>query len=348
MASDEQQKRESPANVVGFNAKALCNPESVLERGKRYPLAWKECCREIYIAYQQVLSEKLGAEVKWRRIRNIIMRDFDTYDGKKLVEENEELSRQSLEHWINNGGDIGDGKFKFLDYYLHKSLIEELPEFIDAAERVMRYRETLQLDSLRTLYLGDRSKITSATVEAADAFTERLYVVDGPTNETENFRAAIYLMPPARGRYHVLCYYFDFEPQTTADILERGYPYFGYFLPLGIRQAPNGKTDIHGVIQLFDRGLLRTKGAVYHNTSNCALIGDGQFMKIAPLHCATHPFRPAINAKAETRPIKDIMTMTFLTLDTFIALKAVDLLKAHLSDDHLSYLNSLHDRYLLW
>jgi len=340
--------KETPrtANVVGIGANLVCDPDD--RKRTRYPVEWKECCRDIFNEYRRYKSETEGGEYSWTRIRNQIMRKHDVYEGTRIVEESTLLSRQNLESFVKHGKMLNDDKFKFLDHFIHKNLLDPNSDFSIAAERVIAYREKLQQECFHVLYLGDRRAVDKEVYTIADEFCGRFYAVEEPASAEENLRTALYIKPYEQGRYQVIGYYFKFTPQSVSEILEYGYRYFGYLQMLTFADQLQGSRIVYGLLKLFDRSLYATKEAIYHSTSHCFMTAGGSDLKLAGVDEVTHPFRAVTQQTEEKSAIRETMAMTIPTLYPSYQLQAKYLAEMELSPEQKVHLDNVHDEYLLW
>lgn len=345
MDKEDADQADRPANVVGIGAKPVCGGGS----RERYPIEWKECCRDIYRAYQRHLTQKLGTNVAWQRIRNMVMRDMDIYRDGRLIEKDSGLTRQDIEHWINAPeANIGDQKFRYLDRYLHLELLDPDSAFCEAAQRVIAFREAELHRNLHALYVGPRHRVRDDVYAASDAFAGKLYVVDEPASQDENFRTALYIKPSEDTKYAVVGFYFKFTPDNAADIITHAYRYFGYLLPLSLAVSHTGNRTAYGVLKLFDRSLLSTKEAIFHNAAHCFLNEASLSLSVAEIEASTQPFRPVTKAKADKSAVHDLMTLTDPQLAPSYAMTADRLVGLEIDEDQRNLLNSLCDEYLLW
>lgn len=345
MSNENPDEAKSTANIVGIGA------DSVGSAGRRtrYPVEWKACCRDIYTAYQAHLSEKFGSHVGWQRIRNLVMRDFDTYEDGRVVNEDARLRRQDLEHWMKDAGsELSDEKFRFLDHYLHRELLRRDSDFSAAARDVIAYREALQYRALHMLYLGDRHEVPSDVRALARQFAGHFYVIDEPLSEEENFRIAIYIRASTETGFSVAGFYFKFSPESPGEIIEHGYRYYGYFLPMSLADELQGSKVVCGVLTLFDRSLLGTKEAIYHNASHCFMVESDHSLKLAAIESVASPFRAVTPQSQDKAAIRETMALTIPQLYPSYSLQAQYLYREDVSDAQRSVLEALRDEYLLW
>ncbi|CDO60031.1 hypothetical protein BN1012_Phect1817 [Candidatus Phaeomarinobacter ectocarpi] len=345
MSNENADQSGSIANVVGIGADSVGSQQ----RRARYPVEWKECCRDIYAAYQEHLSEQFGSHVGWQRIRNLVMREFDTYEAGRLADEDSRLRRQDIEHWMkDDGSDLSEDKFRFLDHYLHKELLRRDSDFTEATRRVIAYREALQYRALKTLYLGDRREVPDDVQALAHKFVGQLFIIDEPPSEEENFRTALYIKSVADEGYFVIGFYFKFTPESAAEIIEYGYRYHGYLLPMSMADELQGSNVVCGLLTLFDRSLLGTKEAIYHNAAHCFMVEGDRSLKIAAIESVASPFRPVTQQSQDKNAIRETMALTIPQLYPSYAMQSQYLYKEDISKEQKKLLESLHDEYLVW
>ncbi|NHK29387.1 hypothetical protein FF098_015840 [Parvularcula flava] len=286
--------KETPrtANVVGIGANLVCDPDD--RKRTRYPVEWKECCRDIFKEYRRYKSETEGGEYSWTRIRNQIMRKYDVYEGTRIVEESTLLSRQNLESFVRHGKMLNDDKFKFLDHFTHENLLDPTSDFSIAAERVIAYREKLQQECFHVLYLGDRRHVDKNVSQYVSHFSERLFILESPPDEDEKLGSAIYLKPQEYACFSVVFIYYRNSHLFSFDTSVRhGYKYFGYFLPLSLHDHDGKKTWSYGVLNLFDRSQFNTKPAFFHSAAHGFLSEQDTSILISGISTPYNPLRYA-------------------------------------------------------
>lgn len=349
MSSEGENDPASLATPIGNDANTVCTRRKMSR--SRYPGEWRDCCRDIYAEYQRYLTRRFG-EFKWDKIRNLIMRDFD----EKLGRPDTRLSRQDLEGWIKRDVEIGDEKFAFVDLYLHKELLRKDSDFTYAAQRVIAYRETHQIKTLRALYWGDRRSIPKELFQFTDKFTEALYITDrtakdSSAHEEQAIRCAIYVRPHRMGRYLVSTVFQNGPGNTSFDINKSYFGYFGYLVPI----APFGG-GVYCVLQLFDRAIERAAPHAFHNTSEIVLTPSNEIYA-RPVFSVASAFSVMGVQSAIDDGIVTFMRSGLRTApdmrDNWAPAMPIDehcivFTKVNIDEVTREYMNSLRDQYLLW
>lgn len=352
------------ANVVGIRANSNGAPLAPVRT--RYTGDWKECCARILREYRSRLSDKLMLSVGWGRIRNEIMREFDSYEDRRLVGEDSRLRRQDLEHWLDGGKEIGDEKFRFVDYFVHGQLLDGRAELSFAAKSVISHQETEQMRAFRLLYLGGSRALPPEIADVCGQFEGRLHVVDvKPPQDSVRvvnglppnaMRTALFVRPSSEAAFSVTAFYYDRALTSAEDIIEQGYRYFGYLLPVSLldqtgEPISGGKT-VYGVLTLFDRALLATQQGMFHVSSHCFLHSNSQespqtrFLVTDVLR-VTRPYWYA-NDDAEGLSARELLAQT-RELDAPVYLGRFDKLEhVALSQAQRELLTNLQDEYLIW
>lgn len=217
------------------NADASCvrqnaNKFRVLQRehAKTFPADWKLLCRSVLEAYKTVRQDELGYKrLGWTIIRDEIMSRVDSKSPDGRVERDDRLTRQDIEAW-QNGSDLSDTKFQFVDLFIRRLEMDERYE--NLFEEIQASKFMYQMSALAELYLPKTGNEFFANLIRED-FPK--YIV------SEKIENAWFSQIAAKVQYEfdrVFKLVFLYLPKAIEDIEDRDFQriafFEGYVLPL--------------------------------------------------------------------------------------------------------------------
>lgn len=218
------------------NADASCVRENankfrVLKRehAKTFPLEWKVLCRTVLEAYRSIRQEELGYKrLGWTIIRDEIMSPVDIKNSDGSTERDDRLTRQDIEAW-QNGGELTDAKFQFVDLFIRK--LESDKKYENLFDKIQASKSMHQMSALAELYLPRVGNASYARL-FREEFPE--YIMSG------NIENTWFAQIVAKVQYEynqVFKLVFMYLPKTLDDLEDRDFfkiAFFeGYALPLG-------------------------------------------------------------------------------------------------------------------
>lgn len=241
---DGRKVREMDAKDDGSSAKSFCAARS----NERYPKEWKSRCLDVYIEYKSILGMKIGKNLGWKIVRDLIMKDCDASSGK----EDYSLTRQDLEYWEKSGGiGLGDGKFKYIDRHFRIMCSSGDLEFRKALDTLIDYFSNKRALAYRDYIHGHRT----SDLELSNLFNKHLsgkfFIQVGQRVDSEGIRCGFFVKPTTSDAHQVVFLFFRSKDFSIDSIIASSVKRYGCISPTGIASSLYGDRVIRGHLSTY-------------------------------------------------------------------------------------------------
>lgn len=316
-----------------------------------YSYRWKSLCREILIEFQKHLSALAGGAVKWERVRRLIMKPYDTYEGEVLLEEDTRLRRQDLEYWIKNDSNMDDAKFAFVDLFIRKELIHNNYGLDSVISKIIDHRDFENMRALALIFQNIFFQNAAlAWILFWPAVVQKLFKLHSEDSNSHTYLYIADITDECRTVARATLFLSDASYTTAESLIARSKKYYGYVVPIaGSNEAKI--TDPLSRLLLFDRSSI--DGLRINTFSDSFLRERSGVLKCFPSisaselshHLAVDLREEKERALAECMITGNMKEFRDLTREE----KERDAFKEiEICDQQRALLESLKDEYLVW